>query len=179
MHHYSMLFCKESKPRVPVFACTARGPLFLHPPCTADTAAEVNAAASAVLKQLAVDLSGLKAELAAAVQLGVLLTTLSEHSRAAKAAGWTVPLVGGKEQEAAGIGSTEAHPAHDGVLDLRGLWPYWMPGRDAGTVKNDARLDGFMLLTGPNMAGAWEEWAACMSAPLVCGAASEAAGTGA
>jgi hypothetical protein len=87
------------------------------------------------------------------MQLGVLLVTLQEHSRAATAANWAVPLVGGKEQQEAGASGSQAHPEHDGVLQLRGLWPYWMSGGDIGAVRNDVGLDGFMLLTGPNMAG--------------------------
>uniref|UniRef100_A0A383W7S3 DNA mismatch repair proteins mutS family domain-containing protein n=1 Tax=Tetradesmus obliquus TaxID=3088 RepID=A0A383W7S3_TETOB len=40
-----------------------------------------------------------------------------------------------------------------GVFYLKGLWPFWMVGSDSSTIKNDVALDGFMLLTGPNMAG--------------------------
>jgi hypothetical protein len=40
-----------------------------------------------------------------------------------------------------------------GDFYLKGLWPFWMVGSDSSTVKNDVALDGFMLLTGPNMAG--------------------------
>lgn len=138
--------------RVPIIPSCS---LLLLLPAAAEAA---NEAAAAALRQLSQDLSGTAAELAAAVQLGVLLVTLQEHSRAAKAAGWAVPLVGGKEQQAAGASSSQPHPEHDGVLQLRGLWPYWMSGSDVGTVKNDVQLDGFMLLTGPNMAG--EDWAA-------------------
>jgi hypothetical protein len=131
---------------------------------SAEANAAVNRAANAVLKQLSVDLSVDKNALVAALQLGILLTTLWEHSRQARAAGWTVPLVGSGEQQAAAATTTTTtssssssrggHPEHDGVFDLRGLWPYWMSGSDVATVKNDVGLGGFMLLTGPNMAGA-------------------------
>jgi hypothetical protein len=132
----------------------------LLPAVAADAATAANEAAAAALRQLSQDLSGTAAELAAAMQLGVLLVTIQEHSRAATAAGWSVPLVGGKEQqEARASSSSRAHPEHDGVLQLRGLWPYWVSGGDVGTVRNDVGLDGFMLLTGPNMAG--EEGVGC------------------
>ena len=36
---------------------------------------------------------------------------------------------------------------------MKELWPFWMVGSDSSTIKNDVALDGFMLLTGPNMAG--------------------------
>lgn len=126
---------------------------FVLPSVNADAVTAANNAAAAALRQLTQDLSGTAAELAAAMQLGVLLATLQEHSRAAKAAGWAVPLVGGNEQQEAAASSSPPHPEHDGVLQLRGLWPYWMSGGDVSTVKNDVGLDGFMLLTGPNMAG--------------------------
>jgi hypothetical protein len=98
-------------------------------------------------------------QLAAALQLGILLTTLLAHSSAAHKAGWSVPLVGSLEQHGAtaavsSSSSSGPHAEHDGVLSLRGVWPYWMSGADPVTVKNDVHLDGFMLLTGPNMAGA-------------------------
>jgi hypothetical protein len=125
----------------------------MFPAVAADAATAANEAAAAALRQLSQDLSGTAAELAAAMQLGVLLVTLQEHSRAATAAGWAVPLVGGKEQQEAGASSIQAHPELDGVLQLQGLWPYWMSGGDVGNVKNNVGLDGFMLLTGPNMAG--------------------------
>jgi hypothetical protein len=137
---------------------------FVLPSVAADAATASNNAAAAALRQLTQDLSGTAAELAAAMQLGVLLATLQEHSRAAKAAGWAVPLVGGKEQQEAGASSSPAHPEHDGVLQLRGLWPYWMSGGDVSTVTNDVGLDGFMLLTGPNMAG--EEGPVIWSSPV-------------
>lgn len=104
-----------------------------------------------------------KVQLAAAMQLGILLTSLLEHSRAASRAGWSVPLVGSEEQHQA-FGTTtsssssscsNSHLAHVGVLKLSQLWPYWMSGSDPATVKNDVELSGFMLLTGPNMAGVW------------------------
>jgi hypothetical protein len=110
------------------------------------------------LKQLSVDLSVDKNALVAALQLRILLTTLWEHSRQARAAGWTVPLVGSSEQQAPAATTSSSsrggHPEHDGVFDLHGLWPYWMSGSDLATVKNDVGLEGFMLLTGPNLAGA-------------------------
>lgn len=133
-------------------------------------ASMANEAATAVLKALAEELSQDKVALAAALQLGILLSTLLEHSRTAKAAGWSLPLVGSKEQQEArqttaaaatttsstpggSSSSSVGHPEHDGVLKLSGLWPYWLSGNSPDTVKNDVELQGFMLLTGPNTAG--------------------------
>jgi hypothetical protein len=133
----------------------------------ADATSKANSAATAVLKQLAADLSVHKVELHAALTLGILLSTLAEHSRAASAAGWSLPLVGSKEQQEAGVqqpqsgssssssgsGGVGGEAAHDGVLALRQLWPYWLSGSDSSTVKNDICGNTMMLLTGPNMAG--------------------------
>lgn len=132
-------------------------------------ATRANEAATAVLKALAVELSQDKVALAAALQLGIVLSALLEHSRTAKAAGWSLPLVGSKEQQEAqqtiaaatttsstpgdSSSSSVGHPERDGVLKLSGLWPYWLSGNSPDTVKNDVELQGFMLLTGPNTAG--------------------------
>lgn len=136
-------------------------------PC-ADATNKANDAATAVLKQLAADLSAHKVELHAALTLGILLSTLAEHSRAASAAGWSVPFVGAKEQQEASVeqprpggssssggsgGDVDGQAAHDGVLALRQLWPFWLSGSDSSTVKNDICGNTMMLLTGPNMAG--------------------------
>ena len=130
-----------------------------------DAVEQANAAALAVLKQLAADMAQHKVQLAAAMQLGILLTTLADHSRAATKAGWSVPLVGHKEQQEAAIsgqssssdasssGDSALHPAHDGVFRLSQLWPNWMSGSSPNTVKNDVEMRGFTILTGPNMAG--------------------------
>jgi hypothetical protein len=119
----------------------------LPPPPPAATVAATNTAAIKALKALTKQLSAKREELAAAAQLGILLAALLDHSATARTAGWTLPLVGVAEQqqEATGNGS--------GAFSVRGLWPYWMPGSQPSTVKNDVALQGMMLLTGPNMAG--------------------------
>jgi hypothetical protein len=131
----------------------------------ADVTSRANSEATSVLKKLAADLSVHKVELHAALTLGVLLSTLAEHSRAASAAGWTLPLVGASDQKEAGVlqqpqpssssssSGVVGGAVHDGVLQLRQLWPYWMSGSDTSTVKNDISGNTMMLLTGPNMAG--------------------------
>ena len=35
-----------------------------------------------------------------------------------------------------------------GVMHVEGMWPYWMDGRDAGTVTNTLDLASMVLLTG-------------------------------
>jgi hypothetical protein len=57
-----------------------------------------------------------------------------------------------------------------GQFALKDMWPFWMVGGDSSTIKNDVTLDGFMLLTGPNMAGEHKLWkSVCLSVCLcVC-----------
>lgn len=39
------------------------------------------------------------------------------------------------------------------ALELRGMWPYWLPA-DEGSIKNDIKLgDSMAVLSGPNMGG--------------------------
>jgi hypothetical protein len=45
-----------------------------------------------------------------------------------------------------------------GQFALKEFWPFWMVGGDNSTIKNDVTLDGFILLTGPNMAGEHKLW---------------------
>ncbi|WIA17178.1 hypothetical protein OEZ85_014061 [Tetradesmus obliquus] len=132
--------------------------------------AAANAAATCALKELTKELAGSATQLAAAVQLGDLLNALLYHSRAATAAGWTVPYVGAQEQQqylqqqqkqqrrggkqlAVKSASSSSSSSSRGAFYLKELWPFWMVGSDSSTIKNDVALDGFMLLTGPNMAG--------------------------
>jgi len=125
-----------------------------------DAAEDANDACDPIVKRVTVEVSPHREQLAAAVQLSTLMLALVEHCTVAQAAGWTVPLVGPEEQQAAADSSSSSHGSNGssaadgrGVFRLRGLWPYWMEGSSAGTVENDVVLDGFMLLTGPNMAG--------------------------
>uniref|UniRef100_A0A383VFR4 DNA mismatch repair proteins mutS family domain-containing protein n=1 Tax=Tetradesmus obliquus TaxID=3088 RepID=A0A383VFR4_TETOB len=134
--------------------------------------AAANAAATCALKELTKELAGSATQLAAAVQLGDLLNALLCHSRAATAAGWTVPYVGAQEQQQylqqqqkqqrrggkqlavkSASSSSSSSSSSRGAFYLKELWPFWMVGSDSSTIKNDVALDGFMLLTGPNMAG--------------------------
>jgi hypothetical protein len=126
--------------------------------------AVANAAATRALKQLARELAGSVTLLAAAVQLSDVMTALLYHSRTVQASGWSVPYVGSQEQQGlgslqeSGTGQLQQQAAgysssSRGRFMLKGLWPFWMVGADSSTIKNDVELDGFMLLTGPNMAG--------------------------
>lgn len=113
-----------------------------------------NEAATEKLQQLAEQLHHTKLQIGAAVQLGILLGALYEHRVAADAAGWSVPEVGLHEQMEAGIelSETDSTEQRYGVLKLKGLKPYWLSPEDM-PVANDVHLQGFDLLTGPNMAG--------------------------
>ncbi|WIA37431.1 hypothetical protein OEZ86_014355 [Tetradesmus obliquus] len=153
--------------------------------------AAANAAATKALKELTKELAGSATQLAAAVQLGDLLNALLCHSRAATAAGWTVPYVGAQEQQqylqqqqkqqrrggkqlarksASSSRSSSSSSSSRGAFYLKELWPFWMVGSDSSTIKNDVALDGFMLLTGPNMAGKSTVLRAVAAAAL-CGCA--------
>lgn len=111
------------------------------------------------LKNLSQQLAPLELELSAAVQLGILLQALYEHSAKAGDAGWSIPAVGREEQLEAGVQFADDVDDQYGVLRLKSLQPYWMEKSTAkepvsdSVVYNDVELDGFMLLTGPNMAG--------------------------
>ena len=39
------------------------------------------------------------------------------------------------------------------VMQVEGMWPYWLDGLSQGTVRNSFALAGMFLLTGPNMGG--------------------------
>eukprot|EP00775_Hariotina_reticulata_P013292 gene13292-13422_t len=141
--------------------------------------ANVNVAVTHQLAVLTEQLQQYRAELAAAVQLGIVTSSIVNHAQAARHAGWTVPLVGPGEQQQltagggdmdnsgsstlGGSGSSsdarsstvagETVVVDPGRFFLRGVWPYWMSCKASSTVSNDVTLQGFMLLTGPNMAG--------------------------
>lgn len=118
----------------------------------ADAVEKANDAAIRALSNLCTELRSVHFELSAAVQLGILITALLQHSRAAKAAGWSLPHVGRSEQLAAGVSDGIVGDA--GAFTLKGLFPYWMSSQEhSGTVRNDIDLPGLMLLTGPNMSG--------------------------
>jgi hypothetical protein len=154
----------------------------------AGAVAAANAAATRRLKQLTRELAASTTQLAAAVQLSDLLTALLYHSRAATAGGWSVPCVGLQEQQqylaqqqqqqqqqqlgsgqlpqqqgtrSSSDSDSDSDSSSRGLFQLQGLWPFWMVGSDSSTVKNDVALDGFMLLTGPNMAGEQAHMQAC------------------
>jgi hypothetical protein len=146
---------------------------------SAGAVAAANSAAARALRELTIELQPSSAMLAGAVHLGVLLSTLLAHARSAKVAGWSVPLVGTAEQHMGGevTGGAAATPAAaaaqgSGAVDWRGkfmlhkLWPYWMQRNDDTTVTNDVTLNGFVLLTGPNMAGAMSS----LCPPVICAA---------
>ena len=143
--------------------------------------AAVNAAVSQQLAVLTEQLQQYRPELAAAVQFGIVASSIINHAQAARQAGWTVPLVGLDEQQAGGANDADSSSSSSssttkvdiesscnatsssrdgetavkdpGRFFLRGVWPYWMSCKDVSTVSNDVQLEGLMLLTGPNMAG--------------------------
>ena len=39
------------------------------------------------------------------------------------------------------------------LVQVEGMWPYWLDGLSQGTVRNSFALTGMVLLTGPNMGG--------------------------
>ena len=123
----------------------------------ADALADTNEAATQKLQELAQQLSHTKLQIGAAVQLGILLGALYEHRVAADAAGWSVPVVGRQEQLEAGFALSDTPDVCEqqyGVMRLKGLKPYNLsPKGPVKPVSNDLHLQGFDLLTGPNMAG--------------------------
>jgi len=47
------------------------------------------------------------------------------------------------KHDAAADGPTTSH-----AMEVEGMWPYWLDGRDASTVRNDLKLDSMVILTG-------------------------------
>jgi hypothetical protein len=87
----------------------------------------------------------------------VSVSSSSSSSRASSSSSGSRSSTGQVQQQAAGdaasLSSSSSSSSSRGKFVVKDLWPFWMVGGDSSTIKNDVQLDGFMLLTGPNMAG--------------------------
>jgi hypothetical protein len=105
--------------------------------------AAARSAVRGALRGLTASLAPDAAGLVGACAFSVIASALTAHTRAALASGWSLVDVVDGDDEAASHSSPP--------LAISGAWPYWLDGRDAGTVRNDLSLDGMALLTGPNV----------------------------
>jgi hypothetical protein len=137
----------------------------------AAAAVAANAAARKKLRELAARLEPALLVLATASNFSVLMQALAQHVGHAGRMGWCLPRLapGGTADRAwqwegrgcavtphaagRGVAACGAAGQEDRQMVLRGMWPYWMDGRQGRTVTNDIELCGMALLTGPNMAG--------------------------
>jgi hypothetical protein len=137
----------------------------------AAAAGGANAAARKKLRELAARLEPALLVLATASDFSVLMQALAQHVGHAGRMGWRLPQLApsgtadsawqwkghgcavAPEAAAGGEAACGAAGQEDRQMVLRGMWPYWMDGRQGRTVTNDIELGGMALLTGPNMAG--------------------------
>jgi hypothetical protein len=105
--------------------------------------AAARSAVRGALRGLTASLAPDAAGLVGACAFSVIASALTAHTRAALASGWSLVDVVDGDDEAASHSSPP--------LAISGAWPYWLDGRDPGTVRNDLSLDGMALLTGPNV----------------------------
>jgi len=83
-----------------------------------------------------------------AATMSIVARTLILHCQEAVRRQWCVPSL--VEFETSDV---QAEVPGLTRLSLDGLFPFWMDLGDPDTQANDVRIDGFVLLTGPNMAG--------------------------
>ena len=82
-----------------------------------------------------------------ALHFNNIASALEAHVRQASAQGWALPR---QLQQSA----EDAEPRHAGVsenregISVRGMWPYWLEGRSASTVRNTLNLQNMVILTG-------------------------------
>lgn len=98
------------------------------------------------LRRLAAELQGSISHLRGAITLGIIASALDSHVTQAIQSNWVMPVQLTKQDA-----SSEGPTFH--AMEVEGMWPYWMDGRDDSTVRNDLTLNSMVILTGPNMAG--------------------------
>ncbi|MEW5315844.1 MAG: hypothetical protein WDW38_007246 [Sanguina aurantia] len=115
---------------------------------------EATRAANAQLQSLCVRLQPHTDTLLAVNTLSIIVRALQDHVECARMQQWTCATL--PEASQLSSGGPLAQPAArsgSGLLDVRGMWPYWCSRDGSSTVANDVLMRGMVLLTGANMAG--------------------------
>jgi hypothetical protein len=76
-----------------------------------------------------------------AITLGIIASALDSHVTQAIQSNWVMPVQLTKQDA-----SSEGPTFH--AMEVEGMWPYWMDGRDDSTVRNDLTLNSMVILTG-------------------------------
>jgi hypothetical protein len=128
-----------------------------------------------VLQDLAAELgSKYQNELVTASMFAVIAAGLDAHVREGRRKGWNLPHLnnnnksnGWRDDDSSSMmmspspslsssSSTSCPHSTSSPLVIKGMWPYWMDDKGVNpgqVVRNDVRMEGMFLLTGPNMAG--------------------------
>jgi len=126
-----------------------------------------------ILQELAAELgSEYQNELVTASMFAVIAAGLDAHVREGRRKGWNLPHLnnnksdGWKDDDSSSMvspssslsssSSTSCPHSTSSPLVIKGMWPYWMDDKGVNpgqVVRNDVRMEGMFLLTGPNMAG--------------------------
>ena len=85
-----------------------------------------------------------------ALHFNNIASALEAHVREASVRGWALPqqLHPAASDNVSGLGEElKAGGSREGV-GVRGMWPYWLDGRSASTVRNTVNLRNMVILTG-------------------------------
>lgn len=85
-----------------------------------------------------------------ALYLNNIASALEAHVREASVRGWALPqqLHPPTSDDNADVEEGQKAGEREGI-DVKGMWPYWLEGRSASTVRNTLNLENMVILTGP------------------------------